>query len=523
MLKKKILLISVISSLVFIACDKDFLETVPYTDRVEENFYQTPEHAFEGLVAVYDKLQTVGYGHFILTSEIISDNCFGGFGKSDNIEALEWDNFTMNTNKNLNGAIWQGNYQGIYRANTLLQNIDKIDWTGNEDLKSQYIAECRFLRAHFHFELARLFGNIPMVDKVLSIEEASSVPQASPEALYAFIAEDFKYAADNMDDTSYANMPVSDYGRVTKWAAESYLAKVFLFYTDYYNQSEITGVLTKAQAISYINDVVDNSSHNLLDDYSHLWLAASLDNYAGENNEEIVWSVKYNSSGQGDFNLNEGNRWQVMIALRTQVSPPYANGWGAASVNPAYYNAFEDGDTRRDATIIAFEEQGVEFDNSDQRQYTGYAWKKYMPITNEEGVHTVVVDGGDFQIDNYEDYVVIRFADVLLMAAELNLDTNNGLSQTYFNRVRNRAFEGAAPSVSVSKEAILNERRFEFGLEGHRYWDLIRHDLNEAKQILDNTTSGFEVNFRTETGGFLGIPEQQINLSNGTLNQNTGW
>lgn len=521
--KKKLFIISLISSLAFMACDQDFLETVPYTDRVEENFYKTPEHAFEGLIAVYDKLQTVGYGHFILTSEIISDNCFGGFGKNDNIEALEWDNFTMNTNKDLNTAVWESNYEGIYRANILLENIDKVDWTGNEELKSQYTAECRFLRAHFNFELIRLFENIPLVDKVLDIDEALSIPQASPEELYAFIAEDFKYAADNLGDTSYTDMPVSDYGRITKWAAESYLAKVFLFYTDYYNQTEIPGVVTKAQVINYLNDVITNSSHDLLDDYSRLWLAASLDNYAGENNEEIVWSVKYNSSGMGDWNLNEGNRWQVMISLRTQVSPPYGNGWGAAPVNPDFYNAFADGDTRRDATIIAFEEQDVEFDNSDQRQYTGYTWKKYMPITNEEGVHTVEVNGGDFQIDNYEDYVVIRFADVLLMAAELNLGTNDGLAQTYFNRVRNRAFGGSAPVIAVSKDAIINERRFELGLEGHRYWDLIRHDLSEAEQILDNSTPGFEVNFRTETGGFLGIPEQQINLSNGTLNQNTGW
>jgi len=505
------------------ACDEDFIETVPYTDRVEENFYKTPEHAFEGLVAVYDKLQTVGYGHFIITSEIVSDNCFGGFGTNDNIEALEWDNFTMNTNKNLNSALWESNYQGIYRANTLLENIDKIDWDGNEELKSLYTAECRFLRAHFHFELARIFGNIPLVDRVLSADEASSIPQTPSEELYAFITEDFKYAADNIGDTSYTDMPVSDYGRITKWAAASYLAKAFLFYTDYYNQTDIPGVVTKAQVVSYLNDVITNSGHDLLEDYSRLWLAASLDNYAGENNEEIVWSVKYNSSGMGDWDLNEGNRWQVMIGLRTQISPPYANGWGAALVNPDFYNAFTAGDTRRDATIIAFEEQGVEFDDSDQRQYTGYAWKKYMPITDDDGVHTVEVNGGDFQIDNYEDYVVIRFADVLLMAAELNLGTNDGLAQTYFNRVRDRAFGGSAPVIPVSKDAILNERRLEFGLEGHRYWDLIRHDLSEAKQVLDNATPGFEVNFRTETGGFLGIPEQQINLSNETLNQNTGW
>lgn len=526
-MKKIITLFSLSSLLIVGSCSEDFITNEPYTDKVSENFYKTPKDAFQGLVAVYDVLQREGYGGFHITTEIASDNCYGGFGTSDNAVSLEWDQFKFGSDLEMNNPIWQTAYIGIYRANVLLENLDNIDWGSDTALKTQYEAEARFLRAHFHFELARVFGDIVPLDHTLTESEYQS-PRQPAEVTYALIANDFKFAAENLGTENYSQPSNPNYGRVTKWAAEAYLAKAFLFYTDYYSKPDLAGVVTKAEAVTYINDVVNNSGHGLISNFASLWVAASVGGtYAGEGNTEMIFAIRFNSSGMGDWNLHEGNRMQVNIAPRGGNIGPYAQGWGGAPVTQALYDAYTDGDTRRDATIIDFAGEGLNFDAEarGQRQYTGYTWKKFCPITNEAGESVVSAAGGDFQIDNYEDYPVIRFADALLMAAELNLDSNAGFAQTCLDRVRERAFGDTVHSVPVTMASIMNERRLELALEGQRYFDLIRQDLTTAKAAIDATSQGglFTIDFRTETLGWLPLPQSQILLSNGSITQNPGW
>jgi hypothetical protein len=525
-MKKYIKLFAVSSLFVLGACSEEFLESEPYTEKVTENFYKTPKDAYEGLIAIYDVLQREAYGGPLLISEQASDDCFGGYGIADGQGDLEWDRFLYVSDKDMNKEAWKMPYQGIYRANILLENLDKVDWGTDTALKTKYEAEARFLRAHFHFQLAKMFGDVVALDKTLTSNELYS-PRVAPEVTYALIASDLKFAADNLGNDNYSQAGNPNYGRITKWAAEAYIARTFLFYTDYYGKEDLAGVISKSEAITYVNDAVSNSGHALVSDFSHLWLAASLEDFAGEDNTEMVWAVRFNGSGKGDWNLHEGNRFQVLIAPRGGAIGRYGTGWGGATVNPDLYDAYGIGDTRRDATIIDFEGEGLDFDPEarEQRQYTGYAWKKYCPITDEAGKAIVEINGGNFQIDNYQDLVVIRFADVLLMAAELNLGTNDGLAQTLLNRVRDRAYQDATHRVTVSKTAIMNERRLELALEGQRYFDLIRQGTDVAKAAIDNvdTDSQFNVTFRTETLGWFPLPQSQIILSNGTMSQNPGW
>lgn len=527
-MKKIFIIVSVSSLLALGSCSDDFLTNNPHTEKVPENFYRNPQEAFQGLVAIYDVLQREGYGGFLLTTETASDNCYGGFGTADNTVSLDWDQFKFGTDKEMNRPIWQTCYQGIFRANTLLENLDKVEWGNQPELRTQYEAEARFLRAHFHFELARVFGDIVPVDHTLTPAEKQS-PRQPAEVTYALIASDFKFAADNLGTANYSQPSNANYGRVTKWAAEAYLAKAFLFYTDYYNKPDLAGVVSKAEATAYINEVVNSSGHNLVTDFYSLWVAASVGDgktYAGEGNTEMVFAIRYNMSGLGDWNLHEGNRFQVNIAPRGGNIGNYAQGWGGAPVTPALFDAYDDGDLRRDATIINFEGESLDFDAEvrGQRQYTGYAWKKFCPITNAAGESIVVAAGGDFQIDNYEDYPVIRFADVLLMAAELNLDSNLGFAQECLDRVRERAFGNDSHNVVANKENIMNERRLELALEGQRYFDLIRQDMGTAKAAIDATTTPeFPISFRSETEGWFALPQSQILLSNGNITQNPGW
>lgn len=529
-MKKYIKIVCLSSLFVLGACSEDFITNEPYTDKVQQNFYKTPKDAYQGLIAVYDVLQREGYGGFLLNTETASDDCYGGFGTGDSNVALELDRFQFITDKEMSAPIWKTSYIGIYRANILLENLDNVEWGTDIALKTRYEAEARFLRAHFHFELARVFGDIVPLDHTVKADEFK-LPRAAAEVTYALIASDFKFAAENLGTENYSQPANPNYGRVTKWAAEAYLAKAFLFYTDYYEKPDLAGVVTKTEAVSYINDVVNNSGHALVGDFTSLWLAASASanvTYAGEGNTEMVFAIRYNASGNGVWELNEGNRFAVNIAVRGGNLGPYAQGWGGATVTPSLFSAYLPGDTRRNATIIDYAAEGLNYDPvaAGVRQFTGYGWKKFVPITNEAGEAIVTANGGNFQIDNYEDYPVIRFSDVLLMAAELNADGGDaGFAQICLDRVRERAFGDTEHSIPATKSNIMEERRLELALEGHRWFDLIRQDMNTTKAAVDATSggAGFEVSFRTETQGWFALPQKQVILSNGTINQNPGW
>ena len=505
----------------FAACSKSFLERSPIDEQTEASFYKTPDQALQALVAVYNELEFGDYDNIQLVSELASDDCFGGGGTSD-LVWKQWDRFEAATNMNL--SIWQKYYTGIYRANVLLSKMDGVDWGADTTLKTHYTAEARYLRAYFYFDLVRMFGNIPLTTKALDPTEYN-IPQATPEEVDKQIAEDLRYAADKLPATPYSSISSADYGRVTKWAASSLLGRVFLYYTGYYGQTDIGGVTTKADVIGYLDNVINMGGFGLVDTFSHLW-QASLGKFVGEDNKETVWSIKYTYKGLGNWDQQNGNRMQVMIGIRNQVLDPYYKGWGAATVNNKLWDAYDGADTRKSGGIISIEDENLSaFRLGDQSQYTGYYWKKYMPMNYGNAVDK----GGDFQIDNYYDYVVIRYADVLLMAAELNLDVNLAKAQDYYNRVRDRAFLSAdyrktLTADAAGKNLILTERRLELALEGLRYWDLLRQGTDVAKAAIDNQTGNeFNVSFPIATKGLFKIPEQEISLSNNVYKQNAGW
>ena len=503
-----------------ISCSKSFLEREPIDRKVEETFYKTPQDALESLVAAYDELQYGDYDNIQLVTEIASDDCFGGGGESD-IPWKRWDRFENDNNTNLNN--WTKYYTGIYRANIVLSKMDGVNWGSDTTLKTRYLAEAHFLRAYYYFDLVRMFGNVPLVTTPLSPGQYN-VPQATPEAVYQLIASDLKFAAANLPAIAYSGIPAAEYGRVTKWAAEALLGRVFLYYTGYYGQNDIAGTVTKQEARTYIDDVVNASGYTLIDSFPRLWQSA-LSRFAGEDNAETVFAIKFTYKGLGDWNKHDGNRMQVMIGFRNDAVPPYYKGWGAGPVNPKLWEAYETGDTRRSASIISVEAEGLSYP-AIYPQKTGFMWKKYMPMMALKAEDY----NGDFQIDNFYDYVAIRFADVLLMGAELNLDGDLGKAQQYYNRVRDRAFldqnhRRTLTPGAAGKKLIMDERRFELALEGHRYWDLLRQGVPVAQQAINNTSTDpqFSVSFRPETKGLFQIPQQELNLSGGSLKQNAGW
>jgi hypothetical protein len=417
----------------------------------------------------------------------------------------------------------------------LISRLDQVEWEDNVQLAKDIEAEARFIRAFIYFDMVRMFEKIPLL-----IEPSSdNIPQSEPDETYTLIAEDLLFAVNNMSATPYSKIAATDYGHVTKWAAEALLARVYLFYTGYYGKDDLVGLVTKADALSYVEDVIANSGHGLVDNYYDLWPAAAQyqavengktidDNtYAGENNKEIVFSIKYTYTSS-----NDGNNWIIMNGMRLTTWPErgYDTGWGANTVLAEFYDSFEPNDDRRAASIIAIEEEGIEFSSVQAKEYTGYYNKKYTPLCTADGVSLAVSLGATSnQSGQNQDYFVVRYADVLLMAAELG--SSNALS--YVNQVRERA--NIAPVASVNKDVIFNERKFELAFEGLRYWDLLRYDNTlayAADKISYNgtvITGDVEVakvidgNKLIETRGLFQIPNTQITLSDGVLKQNSGW
>ncbi len=528
----------------FSSCSDNFLDVESKTKLTSSNFYKTQADAEMALVGCYDGYQLTSSGFpLYLAAEIASDECFGATGANDGRGYQVIDRFDKSqspADNNIFIDTWAKYYEAIFRCNTLLQKLPDIaqwdsgDASTDSITKNRIEGEARFLRAIEYFDMVRLFENIPL----LTIPTKEIVPQVGPSDTYKLIVSDLKFAIANIPADAYpkAESATND-GRVTPYAAKALLARVYMFYTDYYKMDDL-GV-TKQEVLAGLEDVISSKEFDLVTDFKTLWPAASyvavdstntLDKsaYAGKGNIEVVFAKKFNSTS--DYNGNsDGNGWMRMMGMRNTNFSPYGKGWGACTVNPQFVNSFAAEDSRRTASVIDIVGEGIEstFDLNDQREYTGYTVKKYTPTALPDGTSDT---GGlmDFQISQDQDYIVIRYSDVLLMAAELG--SPNALE--YFNKVHTRA--GLTEVASITQSDIMTERKLEFAFEGIRYWDLLRTGIDNAANVIaasaqtvvsagvpDQVT--YDAAKIKATKGFMQIPSSEISISDGMLTQNPGW
>jgi hypothetical protein len=488
---------------------------------------------------------------FYLGAETMSYECFGGTGNADGRGYQAIDRFDISQSPadlNMYENDWRNYYAAVYRCNELISREEQISWNETNSMRGTYMGECRTIRALLYFDMVRLWGNIPLFDEPVN----ENRPQADPADVFALIFADLKYAMENIPADAYpkANAATND-GHITRYAAAALFARAYLFYTGYYG-SEPAGA-TKAEALSALEEIISSNEYSLVSEFKNLWPASSagvaeigdmetlLGTYAGNGNSETILAMKFTSSQDYNGN-NDGNRWQVMVGMRSLNAAPYGKGWGGLTVNPAFVSEFKTGDTRRTASIIDMTGEGItgldDFEASykDQREYTGYAVKKYAPLCFADGTSASKEDGsGDFQISNHQDYVIIRYADVLLMAAELGSSS----AQAYFDAVRKRAYtsngmlSSSYAALPATKEHIMQERRLEFAFESINYWDLLRQGVDYAADKLATEVtvlSGgspdrviIKADRLRATKGLSQIPYNQITLANGTLVQNPGW
>lgn len=554
------------------SCTADFLDVESKVESTTGNFYRTESDAYRALIGCYDGWQsTVSNGtSFYMASELMADECFGGAGVSDarNYQIIDrFDQTQSPSDLNLFEGDWTGYYAAVYRCNELIAHEEQISWT-SEETRGTYMGECRALRALCYFDMVRLWGNIPLFTEPVN----ENRPQAEPDEVYNVIFSDLLYAAENIPASAYPKSDAANNdGHITQYAAKALLARVYLFYTGYYGKEPSVEGVTRASVLQGLEDLISSGEYALVPQFKNLWVPASTwwegdaasgytqhSTYAGRGNEETVLAQKFNYTSDYNGN-NDGNRWLVNVGIRSinVYWTPYGRGWGICTVNPKMWTAYNTGDTRREASMVNLlsediaEDPNYENGYNDQREYTGYTIKKYTPMSkweqNESTGAWALTDettglgsGGDYMVSQYQDFVVMRYADVLLMAAELGSSN----AQEYLNQVRQRAFTEEDENgdlvlstyyrqVSVTQENIMNERMLEFAFEGQRYWDLLRQGVDyAASQIAGNTSvvsGGNPDNVSvtasniTSKQGLMQIPNNQITLSNGVLKQNAGW
>lgn len=565
-IKSSILFVG-LASLVLTSCTDSFLDTSSKTSLTTVNYYKTQDQAESAVIGCYDRYQnTVSNGNLSLfqTSEIMSDDCFGGGGPDDRDNRLldRMDQSVNPASTNLLGGIWGDYYKCIYNCNLLISSLDNISWSSDDDRKTVE-GQARAIRALAYFDLVRMFENVPLQTK----PESEKIPQSSPDDVYKFIVEDLKYAAENIPAGKFTDNS-STLGRISRYAAEGMLARVYLFYDGVYNNNDrktMPGGLTKDQALSYCEDVINSGKFSLEANYADLWRASSAkpstkeqglkDTYKEASNE-ILWVVKFNNDQTWSGNSN-GNRFVINIGIRNTWAAPYGFGWGACTVTNSARNIFSSDDKRFAASIIdarnlanndgketVYEAQA----KTDACDLTGYNLKKYTPLVYTDGSFVVDnesdVSGHNFMTSQDANWILLRYSDVLLMAAELGSQN----AAQYYNLVAYRAYGNHDHDVTAAptRDQIWLERHREFMGEGIRYFDLRRQGLDAfvkgimgqaydngstsgvASEVYENqqkttVASSFQEQNIREKRGFWQIPSSEISLSGGLYKQNAGW
>lgn len=565
---KKILYI-ILLALIFSGCD-DFLNYDPLTDKTSANFPGTSEEVMQMMAGIYT---TMNNEHqltdmsYLFVCEVASDEKLGGGGVND-VKAQAYEAFMYSDPDMLNHN-WETTYEGIHRANFAIEKLDALtEGILSEEEKSQFKGEALFLRAFFYHRLATLYGSVPL--KITT--EMADLGGASADEIFGQIASDLKAAVSLLPNKPYSN---TTEGHVTRWAAQAMMARVWLFYTGFYQKADLPlaegGSVTKQEVITMLGECISNSGHTLVGDFHELWpytneltiqdypyiqdymtetgktLKYASDN--GARNPETLFALKFSNFADWDIRRGYANQYQLYFALRGLQSLantyPFAGGWGQGNSIPKpvvdQWLSDEPNDPRLWASVLDI---AAELPNYAKGQWdfvmeSNYWGKKYNGISARDGNkyyndYSVLMynNKDNQQLSHGDDLIFIRFADVLLMMSELTEDAQ------YMNRVRLRAGLEEKP---YSLENIQKERRYELAFEGLRWNDMRRWGDSYAKTALESQIGAPIYNYGNaavyngviknmnyssrydETKGFFPIPQSQINLSNGMLEQIAGY
>ncbi len=450
-INKSILLLTLI--LAFSACEKQ-LDLAPLSEIGDTIFYTNTEEVEGGVIAIYDGLQLVPMREFALT-EMRSDNTET---KSSEGDWAQFESFDVQPTNLAIGDYWAANYNVIFRANRVLENLGVVD---DATLKAQFEGEAKFTRALSHFNLVRAYGDVPLMERTIRQDESEFFSRDAAATVYEAIIADLSSAA--------SLLPASnDFGRATSGAANALLAKVQLTVGNH-NAAE-----------SLLSALVLGGTYSLQDTYN--------DVFYNEGNNEIIFAIPYLND-----DANESQDFSFEMTAGGAVS-------GLNYITDDFNSSFDPDETVRADVLYS----------SDDPAEVG----KFVTTSDDSRLCG-------------NDWIVMRYADVLLMYAEAimagGMSTNSTVAIDAYNAVRARA---AMPELAndgteaLTSEMLLHERRVELAFENHRLYDLVRFGM--AESVLGDFASNNGYPFAA-TDLLLPIPQGEINVSQGLLSQNPGY
>ena len=576
MKKISYILASLFVAVSLVSCN---LDSMSLTEKDTTNFPKTEADAAQILAAVYQNMNKINESpqcsyHYVAL--LASDDMYGGGG--DNDKLMQAHDLLCNYGTDATAHFFQARYEGINRANGVISALEGLTFD-DPNVKNQAMGEALFLRAYYYYELASMYGKVPLV-----LGGAEIITPDTHAQVWGQILLDLKKACDIMPAVRKTD------GHVDKYTAEALLGRCWLYYTGMFcngetladltseNYSPLTSVtladgktLTKEDVAKYIDDAVEHSGCYLVSDYRNLWaytnrctvedypLTKGLGLAYVENDNavspETMFAVKFNKAASWGTTIGYANGYALHFGVRGQVDEasrfPWGEGWGAGPVAPNLirdWKAAEPTDMRRDASVEDMSKRAeYRWGGGANMQETALHQMKFGVVTcknpeRETGYSVsfeqVMYPGGwdiitadnieNFQLCSIHDMVMIRYAEVLLMQSELRENASG------MNEVRKRA---GLKETTYSLDNILNERRWELAFEGVRWMDIrrthraqkcldaqigqpIRNAGNETTNTAQN--GGYSARYNA-TAGFFKIPETQVTLLNGAIQQNVGY
>ncbi|SDG60851.1 RagB/SusD family nutrient uptake outer membrane protein [Chitinophaga filiformis] len=490
-------------------CSDKFLEIRPIGTDLEANYYRNATEAYNGLVAVYDVVSWQGGGYVTKVGAMDAgsdDHLAGGGGASDVTAFQVFSKYTLAPDQGPQEELWKKGYAGIFRANTLLGKLPNVPMDDN--LKKRFVAECKFLRAFFYFDLVRLFRNIPLLTTSVTASEMYNVVQSPPADVYNLIIQDIKdaIAEPNFPD----QVPVDSLGgRATRGAAHALLGKVYL-----YQEKWAEAAAELAEVNGTPGQTSPKYGYKLLANYADLWKFN-----ANKFNSESIFEAAFSSKSGGNWNCvgcTEGNVLNIMVGPRgytalKPTAPQMVSGWSFLVVTKSLFDAIHF-DPRYNATVLnmdSLKANGIA-SYSPGHDDTGWFLNKFAAKVSDKSTGP-----GNMELNFPQNLYEIRLADTYLMEAEALVksgQSGGAGSRAYelLNAVRARV--GLNP-IEATDDNIFKERRLELAGEGHRWFDLVR--TGRAAAALGDR--GFK------TGKHEVLPIPLLELENTKLQQNPEW
>ncbi|MGV8134139.1 MAG: RagB/SusD family nutrient uptake outer membrane protein [Mangrovibacterium sp.] len=528
-MKNRIKIIFLITTLTIsmLSCSNDILEQVPTDSLSAEGYFTSADHIEYGMNACYSYMVDWTYFSFqTLLFDCMTDNGYNGQDYIGNIAIMRGP--ITPTMGGLLNTIYSTSYSRIARCNIFLKLL--AEYTGSDlstETRNTWEAEVRTLRAWLYFDLYKFYGSVPLVTEPLTMETKCQ-PKADGIEIHAQIIDDLDFAIANLPDKAYRNTE----GHFVKSSAQVLKARVLLY--DAYDDSgnAITSVMSEVKSLT--KEIINTGYYTITSSYRGLFV----DQLGMQiNNNELIFTWNYLAP---DNSATFAYNWSLCkVLLYTAENPggsvmplknfgeefEFIDGTSFSTDNPLYdtNDKFKNRDPRMSYIMfdqtVTFPENGfsVTFPSSP----TGYHFWKFLAGEDAADYNSTALDGSD--------WIVMRFAEVLLMYAEAANEVDGATADVYnaINQIRNREDVEmpdlkAGLSKDEMREAIRHERRIELAFEGFRYDDVKRWKIAEDKLNMTQKEGVISRSFEKKNYHWP-LPQSEIDVCNGILLQNTDY